>query len=206
MTAELVKSIARAVASVVIFPRVLAFYLFAPILGRDRAFESATQAIARIPGVRGQYLRNAFLSRVIRHCDPTATICFGTLLSKTGAIIDDHVYVGPGCHLGLVHLERDVLLAAGVHVPSGAHIHGTDDPGVPIREQPGRPVMVTIGAGSWIGSGAIVLADVGRNCVIGAASVVTKPIPDNVVAVGSPARIISNRRPMAADVVGSANQ
>jgi virginiamycin A acetyltransferase len=53
--------------------------------------------------------------------------------------------------------------------------------------------MVTIGAGSWIGSGAIVLADVGRNCVIGAGSVVTKPIPDNVVAVGNPARVISSR-------------
>jgi virginiamycin A acetyltransferase len=193
MIGELAKSTARALATIVIVPRVIAFRVFALILGGDRAFESAVQAIARMPGVRGQYLRNAFLRRAIRRCDPTATLCFGTLLSKTGAIIDDHVYVGPGCHLGLVHLERDVLLAAGVHVPSGAHLHGTDDPDTPIRDQPGRPVMVTIGAGSWIGSGAIVLADVGRNCVIGAGSVVTKPIPDNVVAVGNPARVISNR-------------
>ena len=101
--------------------------------------------------------------------------------------------MGPGCHLGLVHLERDVLVAAGVHIPSGGRIHGTDDPTIPIREQEGVAKMVRIGAGSWIGSASVILADVGRNCVIGAGSVVTRPIPDNVVAAGVPARVVRER-------------
>jgi acetyltransferase-like isoleucine patch superfamily enzyme len=91
-----------------------------------------------------------------------------------------------------VHLQRDVLLAAGVHVPSGAHIHGSA-PDLPIRDQPLKRTAVRIGAGAWIGSAAVVMADVGKNSIIGAGAVVTRPIPDDVVAVGAPARVIKQR-------------
>lgn len=51
---------------------------------------------------------------------------------------------------------------------------------------------LTIGEDVWIGSGVTVLcgANIGRGCVIGANSLVTKPMPPYSVAVGSPARII----------------
>jgi len=50
---------------------------------------------------------------------------------------------------------------------------------------------VRIGEGSWLGINVCVLgANVGKHCVIGANSVVTKDIPDYCVAIGSPARII----------------
>jgi acetyltransferase-like isoleucine patch superfamily enzyme len=52
---------------------------------------------------------------------------------------------------------------------------------------------VRIGEGAWIGSAAVVMADVGRHSVVGAGSVVTKPIPDGVVAAGVPARVIRQR-------------
>jgi acetyltransferase-like isoleucine patch superfamily enzyme len=52
---------------------------------------------------------------------------------------------------------------------------------------------VTIGCDSWIGDRSIVLADVGQHCVIGAGSVVPKPIPDYAIAVGNPARVIRFR-------------
>ena len=94
-----------------------------------------------------------------------------------------------------MHLERDVLLAAGVHVPSGARTHGTDDPDVPIREQQGALTMVRIGAGAWVGSAAVVMADVGANSVIGAGAVVTAPMPASVAAAGVPARVLRSRAP-----------
>ena len=74
------------------------------------------------------FLRRAFLARVLARCDRSAEVCFGTLFSQTGAVIDANVYVGPRCHLGLVHLEADVLIAAGVHIPSGGQTHSVDDP------------------------------------------------------------------------------
>jgi acetyltransferase-like isoleucine patch superfamily enzyme len=51
---------------------------------------------------------------------------------------------------------------------------------------------VSIGAGSWLGAGAIVLpgSQIGRNVVIAAGSVVRGDIPDRCVVAGVPARIV----------------
>ena len=51
---------------------------------------------------------------------------------------------------------------------------------------------VWIGENAWIGAGAIIVPGVhiGRDTVIGAGSVVTKDIPDHVVAVGNPCRVL----------------
>lgn len=51
---------------------------------------------------------------------------------------------------------------------------------------------ITIGDNVWLGGGAIVLAGVtiGDNTVVGAGAVVTQDLPANVVAVGSPARVV----------------
>jgi len=92
-----------------------------------------------------------------------------------------------------VHLERDVLIAAGVHVPSGPETHGISSLDRPIREQPGNLRMVRIGAGSWIGSGAVVMADVGRDSVVAAGAVVTEALPDRIIAAGVPARVVRQR-------------
>jgi glycosyltransferase involved in cell wall biosynthesis len=59
------------------------------------------------------------------------------------------------------------------------------------------PVVSTavggVGEGAWIGTGAIILADVGKGTVVAAGSVVTKPLPDNVIAAGAPARVVRGR-------------
>ncbi len=51
---------------------------------------------------------------------------------------------------------------------------------------------VRIGHNCWIGAGACILpgVSIGDNTVIGAGSVVTRDIPANVVAFGSPCRVI----------------
>ena len=51
---------------------------------------------------------------------------------------------------------------------------------------------VTIGENVWIGAGVVIVPGVhiGRNSVIGAGSIVTKDIPENVVAVGNPCRVL----------------
>ena len=55
---------------------------------------------------------------------------------------------------------------------------------------------VKIGNRSWIGANTIILPGVtiGDNTVIGAGSIVTKDIPSNVIAVGSPARVIRKNK------------
>jgi maltose O-acetyltransferase len=54
----------------------------------------------------------------------------------------------------------------------------------------GKPI--TIGSDVWVGGGALILPGVtiGSNSVIGAGSVVTRDIPDGVLAAGNPCRVI----------------
>lgn len=186
------KSAARIAALILVFPVFLSWRFRARLLGRDLALEGSSELLSLLPGLTGSYLRSAFYSLVLQECHYSARICFGTLFSKADSVIGENVYIGPRCHLGWVILERDVLLT-GVHIPSGPHAHGTSDPEKPIREQPGRSQIVRIGAGSWIGANAVVMADVGANCVVGAGAIVTRPLPDGVVAVGSPARVVQQR-------------
>lgn len=187
------KSVALAAATVLVAPQLLSYRLRAALLGPDRALEGSTQLLSLVPGILGQYVRRAFLMRTLAHCHHSVTVEFGTIFSKAGARLEENVYVGPRCHLGLVHIERDALLAAGVHVPSGPHTHGSTDLNTPMREQPGLRKVVRIGAGSWIGSAAVVLADVGREAIVGAGAVVTHPVPERVVAAGVPARVLRER-------------
>lgn len=53
-------------------------------------------------------------------------------------------------------------------------------------------IPVTIGDNVWIGGNAVILPGVviGNNVVIGAGSVVTKNIPDHMIAAGNPCRVI----------------
>ena len=59
----------------------------------------------------------------------------------------------------------------------------------------GKPVA--IGSDVWVGGGAIILPGVtiGSRTVIGAGSVVTRDIPDDVVAAGNPCRVIRRLEP-----------
>jgi acetyltransferase-like isoleucine patch superfamily enzyme len=70
--------------------------------------------------------------------------------------------------------------------------HPYEDPDTPIVRQQLRTAPVEIGDDCLIGYGVVIQPGVriGRHCIIGANSVVTKSIPDFCVAVGSPARII----------------
>lgn len=190
---DLLKGFARLLANLAAVPFLLMHVLKVPVLGKDRALEGSSQLLALLPGLSGQYVRRAFLAWTIAECHPSATICFGTILSKTATRIGANAYVGPYCSLGSVTVERDVLVATGVHVLSGARMHGTADPDRPIREQPGEFVHVTLGAGCWIGAGAVVMADVGRDSIVGAGAVVAQPVPAGVVAAGVPARVLRAR-------------
>jgi virginiamycin A acetyltransferase len=104
------------------------------------------------------------------------------------------VYIGSYCLLGDVRIGRDTLIADHVCIPSGGGQHGLARLDVPVREQEGEFRTINIGLDCWIGSGAVILADVGDHCVVAAGSVVTKPVEDYQIAAGVPARPIGDRR------------
>ena len=190
---RLLKLLADAVAVGLVLPAYLLYRLGALALGREKAFPGWSQAFSLVPGLTGVYLRRAFYRLTLPRCGPGACLGFGVIFSHPTAEVGRDVYVGAFCCLGDVTLEDDVLLGSHVSVMNGAAQHGTRRLDVPIREQPGVWPRVTVGRDSWVGDRAVVLADVGNHCVIGAGSVVTRPIPDYAIAVGAPARVIRSR-------------
>jgi acetyltransferase-like isoleucine patch superfamily enzyme len=190
---NLIKSTFRGVAILCVLPIVLCHWFTSLITDADISLESHSQLLSLAPGKIGNYLRVGFYRLTLEQCDPTATICFGTLFSKAGARIGRNVYIGPRCILGLVTLEDDVLLGPCVQIPSGPNTHSFDLTNVPIRMQPGTPKRITVGQDSWIGCNAILLKNIAEQTIVGAGSVVTKGFPSRTVIAGSPARQVSKR-------------
>jgi len=188
-----VKGVVLVLATVWILPRYIAWWVMARAVGRDRALLSASQGLSRIPGLRGRYQRVAFLRLVLDECAASACVEFGTLFSQCGARVGENAYIGPYCQIGRADIGADTMLAAGVQVPSGPDTHGTASLDVPMRLQPGHLRMVSIGRDCWIGSAAVVLADVGEQSIVAAGAVVTQELPPRIVAGGVPARILKDR-------------
>jgi virginiamycin A acetyltransferase len=187
------KLAAEALATLAVLP---AFALYAAgrlALGPAKAFPGWSQLFSLAPGLTGAYLRRAFYRLVFRHCGAGSFVGFGTVFSHPGCSLGRNVYVGVFCCLGEVTLEDDVLIGSHVAIMNGSEQHGTARLDIPVREQPGRWPHVTVGRDTWVGDRAVIMADVGRHCVVGAGSVVTKPLPDYAIAVGSPARVVRYR-------------
>lgn len=79
-------------------------------------------------------------------------------------------------------------------VPSGFAQHGISRLDVPVGQQKSQYRTVSIGCDCWIGSGAVILADVGDHCMVGAGSIVTRPVDDYTIVAGNPTKPIGDRR------------
>ena len=89
-----------------------------------------------------------------------------------------------------VTIGDDCFIGPNVSIYTACH--STDPVERNTRREWAEPV--TIGDNVWIGGSVTILPGVtiGSNVTIGAGSVVTRDIPDNVVAVGNPCKVIKN--------------
>jgi acetyltransferase-like isoleucine patch superfamily enzyme len=107
--------------------------------------------------------------------------------------IGTNVTMEDGCHIGCINkvvIEDEVMIAGNIFIAD--HDHGYSNVDLPYRYQDLTFGEIHIGYGSWIGDGARIFGKVkiGRQCIIGANSVVTRDIPDYCIAAGVPARIL----------------
>jgi acetyltransferase-like isoleucine patch superfamily enzyme len=110
-----------------------------------------------------------------------------------------HLSIGEGSIIGhMNHIFATGEITIGKYVLTADKVFISDnqhefrDIQKPILAQGIKQLSkVTIGDGTWLGENVCVMgASIGKNCVIGSNSVVTKDIPDYCIAVGSPAKII----------------
>lgn len=129
---------------------------------------------------------------------PHITLSAGMVPNQV-CISDPVVSIGDRCLIGKgsgivghfrIEIGNDVW--TGHHVYITDQNHGYEDLTIPISQQTMPEQAVSIGDGSWLGYGTVVLpgATIGKHVTIGANSVVTGHIPDYSVAVGVPARVV----------------
>ncbi|GGM35905.1 acetyltransferase [Longimycelium tulufanense] len=97
------------------------------------------------------------------------------------------------CYLD-VEIGSSTLVADWVYICDFDHV--TADINRPIKDQGIVKTPVRIGPDCWLGTKVSVLRGtrVGRGCVLGAHAVVRGDVPDYSIAVGSPARVVRNRK------------
>lgn len=110
------------------------------------------------------------------------------------------IMIGNNCSLGQnvtiwsadkVILEDDVTIASYCTIVNENHGINPED-SLSYRHQCLTTSPIRIGYGTWIGERCCILpgVEIGKKCVIGSGSIVTKSIPDFSMAVGNPAKII----------------
>lgn len=113
---------------------------------------------------------------------PRSIIARDVLIGE-GSVVVAGAVVNPGSKLGkhviintCASVGHDCTVQDAVHIAPGVRVGGHS----------------TIGERSWIGIGSALRdhVKIGKNCIIGAGTVVVKDLPDNVVAYGVPAKII----------------
>lgn len=111
--------------------------------------------------------------------------------------VGERTHIQPRCHFvagksSIIIGRRCEIAPACAFYPFN---HGIEA-GMPVMDQPliSRG-DIEIGDDVWLGYGVVVLdgVKIGNGAVVGANSVVTKNIPENAVAVGSPAKVIRLR-------------
>lgn len=156
-------------------------------------FVYVAELISLFPFHFGDQVRYEFYRRTLTKCGEDVTINFGTILSYPDITVGSHVWLGTYNIIGHADIGDYTLTAQGCHVVSGRHGHPIERVDIPIILQPGPSGRVELGPDIWLGANVIVMANIGKGCVVGAGSVVTKDIPDWSVAVGNPARILYSR-------------
>jgi serine acetyltransferase len=191
------KGIAFALAVVLAGPLILLARLEARLFGADceRVFDSCKELLAIVPTPLGDYLRQAFYWGACRHVHPFTRIAFGAILAHRDVEIAKGVVIGSFSIIGCARIGPNVLVAPQVSVLSGKYQHGRPQEREGHRHAELTLDPVSIGAGSFLGQGALILADVGTGATVGAGSVVNRAVPDGATVMGNPARKVSLEGP-----------
>jgi acetyltransferase-like isoleucine patch superfamily enzyme len=186
---RIAKIVAFGVAFVLVLPLIVLTWIEKK-LGGEVVFVTVSQLLSLLPGPLGNPFRAAYYAGVLDECSWEVNIGFGSQFTHRQARVASHVSTGRYCIIGHAVIESNVRFASRVSVPSGKRQH-LGDGGAVVEGT--HFDSVRIGAGSWVGEGAIVLADIGRGCIVAAGAVVVRPVADEAVVGGNPAKDLHSK-------------
>lgn len=187
MLRQNLKKYAGYVFLAIAFPFALPFH----VTNNRGVFTTTGQLLSLLPGKVGSYLRSAFYSLTLKRCGKRLYVDFGSYFSQPTAEIHDDVFISTYCIIGNAKIGNNVVVSPNSHILSGRRQHASFQKDESIFWQSGGVFeQVSIGENSWIGQASVVMADIGKQNIIGAGSVVVKKTGDYEVHAGNPARLL----------------
>ncbi|MGH9890498.1 MAG: acyltransferase [bacterium] len=168
-------------------PLIVAGWLEKRLSRGESIFVASSQLLSLIPGLFGVQIRAAFYYATLAHCDWEVHVGFGSIFTHRGATLARNVSMGAYCVVGHADISAGAMMGSRVSIPSGKRQH-LDDSGCLTDET--RFGRVEIGAGTWVGEGALIMADVGSRSIVSAGAVVVDKMPDHCLVAGNPGRVI----------------
>jgi acetyltransferase-like isoleucine patch superfamily enzyme len=184
---RVLKMLVFGIAWLAVSPLVILSWLEARLTKGEQVFLFCAQLLAWMPGWPGARLRGAFYTGSLERCSWETHIGFGSVFTHRGAVLAANVSMGAYCVIGHAHLGAGVMMGSRVSIPSGKRQHFGED-GALVTEA--RYDTVSVGAGCWIGEGAILLSQVGPGSVVSAGAVVVKAMPERSIIGGNPAQVL----------------
>ena len=158
-------------------------------------FPHFSESLSYIPFSFGSKLRYAVYKKVLPQIGEDVLLSFGVIIDDPNTRIGNNVWINSNSYIEHAEIGNHVLVAMQAVLLAGGKQHNTDCTDIPIKLQ--GPSLkrepLRIGDGVWIGANATVMADVGNHAIVGAGSVVTKPVPPFAVVAGNPAKILRMR-------------
>ena len=161
---------------------------------KNRAMLPLATAIANLlPPTRCFGLRRSLFRCAGLKVASGVSIMSGVSFQFSNVSLGDNTWVGSQTQFvcsekSWIHIGARVDIAPGVMFNTGSHEAGTHER----RAGKNCAKTISIGNGTWVGMGAIILdgTTVGDGCVIAAGAVVRGEFPDDVLIAGVPARIV----------------
>jgi acetyltransferase-like isoleucine patch superfamily enzyme len=158
-------------------------------------FPHFSETLSHIPFSFGWKLRYAVYKKVLPQIGEDVLLSFGVIIDDPNTRIGNDVWINTNAYIEHAEIGDYAMIGMQAILLAGGKQHNTDCTDIPIKLQgpPLKKEPLRIGDGVWIGANATVMADVGNHAIVGAGSVVTKPVPPFAVVAGNPAKILRMR-------------
>ena len=189
MLKRIVKLVLDLIAFLVVLIPLVLTKLEERLTRADYVFRFWGDSLALVPGLLGAVVRGMFYRFALEECAGSTSIAPFVSIAHRQTRIGPRVVITNFTSVGRCVIGSDTGIGSGCHIISSKREHSVTSDGVDFS-RPMKGSVLTIGSRVWIGDGCVIMADVGDGAVVGAGSVVTKPVPPRATVAGNPARAI----------------